>query len=50
MILPPILVPHSEELDLIGRHLDTMFYMGAGITTLLFILALVGTHQKALVC
>jgi hypothetical protein len=39
------MVPQSDDMDSIERHLDIMFYMGAVITTLLFIFVVVGTYQ-----
>lgn len=40
-LLPPVLVPYSDNLDDIGRDLGTMFYMGAGVTTFFFIMVII---------
>jgi FLVCR family feline leukemia virus subgroup C receptor-related protein len=41
-LIPPLLVPYSENLDEIGRDLGIMFYIGAGVTTALFLTIIVG--------
>jgi FLVCR family feline leukemia virus subgroup C receptor-related protein len=37
-LFPPILVKNHDELDLIGRDLLAMFYLVAGLTTILVVL------------
>lgn len=39
-LLPPVLVPYSEDLNQIGKDIGTMFYMGAGVTTFFFIMVI----------
>lgn len=39
-VLPPILVKNHDDLDLIGRDLQFMFYSVAGFTTILVVLVL----------
>lgn len=39
-LLPPVLVPYSEDLNQIGKDMGTMFYMGAGVTTFFFIMVI----------
>lgn len=37
-LLPPMLVKNHDDLDLIGRDLQFMFYSVAGFTTILVLL------------
>ncbi|XP_030368859.1 feline leukemia virus subgroup C receptor-related protein 2 isoform X2 [Scaptodrosophila lebanonensis] len=37
-VLPPILVPNSEDLETVGNDLRLMFYMVAGLTSVLLVL------------
>ncbi|KAI1897896.1 hypothetical protein AGOR_G00087990 [Albula goreensis] len=37
-LVPPILVPNVEDLDELAHHISIMFYMTAGVATLLFVL------------
>lgn len=39
-LLPPMLVKNHDEIDLIGRDLQFMFYSVAGFTTILVVLVL----------
>jgi len=39
-LIPPLLVPNSENLDDIGDDLAVMFYIGAGFTTAIFIIVI----------
>ena len=41
-LVPPNIVPNSENLDDIGHDLGVMFYAGAGVCTLILILMLFG--------
>ncbi|VDI00556.1 MFS transporter, FLVCR family, feline leukemia virus subgroup C receptor-related protein [Mytilus galloprovincialis] len=40
-LLPPLLVKYSHDIDLVSSQLYTLFYIGAGVTTVLFLLVLV---------
>ncbi|CAC5380052.1 FLVCR [Mytilus coruscus] len=40
-LLPPLLVKYSPDIDLVSSRLYNLFYIGAGITTVLFLLVLV---------
>ncbi|KAJ8314731.1 hypothetical protein KUTeg_006881 [Tegillarca granosa] len=40
-LIPPVLVPNSDTLEEIGDDLSIMFYAGAGVMTLVFILILI---------
>ncbi|CAG2239542.1 FLVCR [Mytilus edulis] len=40
-LLPPLLVKYSPDIDLVSSRLYTLFYIGAGVTTLLFLMVLV---------
>ncbi|XP_063401985.1 heme transporter FLVCR2-like isoform X2 [Mytilus trossulus] len=40
-LLPPLLVKYSPDIDLVSSQLYTLFYIGAGVTTVLFLLVLV---------
>ncbi|XP_067427786.1 heme transporter FLVCR2-like isoform X1 [Thunnus thynnus] len=37
-LVPPILVPNVEDMDELAHHISVMFYITAGVATLLFIL------------
>lgn len=37
-VLPPMLVPNSENLETVGKDLQMMFYMVAGLTSVLLVL------------
>ena len=41
-LLPPILVPNSDDLTEIGRNLGTMYYIDAGLTTTILIIIIFG--------
>ncbi|KAL4232469.1 Feline leukemia virus subgroup C receptor-related protein 2 [Mactra antiquata] len=45
-LIPPLLVPNSEDLNDIGRDLGRMFYIGAGVTTALFIIIIIVFKNK----
>jgi hypothetical protein len=44
-VLPPILVKNHDDLDLIGRDLQFMFYSVAGFTTILVVLVVFCEHN-----
>lgn len=37
-VLPPMLVPNSPDLETVGRDLQMMFYLVAGLTSILLVL------------
>ncbi|XP_035851131.1 feline leukemia virus subgroup C receptor-related protein 2 isoform X1 [Sander lucioperca] len=39
-LVPPILVPNVDDLDELAHHISIMFYITAGVATLLFILVI----------
>lgn len=41
-LIPPILVPNVEDKDELAHHIRVMFYITAGVATLLFILVVFG--------
>lgn len=41
-LIPPLLVPNSDDLNEVGHDLSIMFYIWAGFTTSLFILIILG--------
>ena len=41
-LVPPILVPNVEDMDELAHHIQVMFYITAGVATLLFILVVFG--------
>lgn len=41
-LVPPILVPNVEDVDELAHHIRIMFYITAGVATLLFILVVFG--------
>lgn len=40
--MPPILVPNVEDMDELAHHISVMFYITAGVATLLFVLVVFG--------
>lgn len=48
-LVPPILVPNVEDMDELAHHISVMFYITAGVATLLFILVVFG-KMKLLKC
>lgn len=40
--MPPILVPNVDDVDELAHHIRIMFYITAGVATLLFILVVFG--------
>ncbi|KAH8394844.1 hypothetical protein KR222_007895, partial [Zaprionus bogoriensis] len=45
-VLPPMLVPNSEDLETVGKDLQMMFYMVAGLTTVLLVLMVLFFQDK----
>uniref|UniRef100_A0A8C6S6Z4 Feline leukemia virus subgroup C cellular receptor family, member 2b n=1 Tax=Neogobius melanostomus TaxID=47308 RepID=A0A8C6S6Z4_9GOBI len=45
-LLPPILVPNVEDLDELAHHISIMFYITAGVATLLFILVVFAFQER----
>ncbi|XP_045068934.1 feline leukemia virus subgroup C receptor-related protein 2-like isoform X1 [Coregonus clupeaformis] len=45
-LLPPILVPNVEDMDLLAYNISTMFYITAGVATLLFILVVIAFQER----
>lgn len=41
-MVPPVLVPNIKDQDKLAYHISIMFYIIAGVATLLFILVLIG--------
>lgn len=41
-LVPPILVPNVDDMDELAHHISIMFYITAGVATLLFILVVFG--------
>ena len=41
-LIPPLLVPNSDDLAEVGHDLSIMFYIWAGVTTSLFLLIILG--------
>lgn len=41
-LVPPILVPNVDDMDELAHHIRNMFYITAGVATLLFILVVFG--------
>lgn len=37
-LVPPILVPNVDDMDELAHHISIMFYITAGVATVLFIL------------
>ncbi|CAB1339779.1 unnamed protein product [Coregonus sp. 'balchen'] len=45
-LVPPILVPNVEDMDLLAYNISTMFYITAGVATLLFILVVIAFQER----
>ncbi|XP_036406353.1 feline leukemia virus subgroup C receptor-related protein 2-like isoform X2 [Megalops cyprinoides] len=45
-LVPPILVPNVEDMDELAHHISVMFYMTAGVATLLFILVALTFQER----
>ncbi|KAL6477550.1 hypothetical protein MHYP_G00133850 [Metynnis hypsauchen] len=45
-LVPPILVPNVEDLDELAYHISIMFYITAGVATLIFILVIIVFQEK----
>ena len=45
-LVPPILVPNVEDMDELAGHIRFMFYITAGVATLLFVLVVIGMYCK----
>ncbi|TUD52966.1 Feline leukemia virus subgroup C receptor-related protein 2 [Bagarius yarrelli] len=49
-LVPPILVPNVEDMDELASHIQVMFYITAGVATVLFILVIIGCSGSGLRC
>ncbi|XP_060789139.1 heme transporter FLVCR2 isoform X2 [Neoarius graeffei] len=45
-LVPPVLVPNVDDLDKLAYHISIMFYITAGVATLLFILVVIVFQDK----
>ncbi|XP_023684257.2 choline/ethanolamine transporter flvcr2a [Paramormyrops kingsleyae] len=45
-LVPPVLVPNVDDLDQLAHHISIMFYITAGLATLLFILVIFVFQEK----
>ncbi|KAH8371175.1 hypothetical protein KR093_006387, partial [Drosophila rubida] len=45
-VLPPMLVPNSDSLDTVGKDLQMMFYLVAGLTSILLVLMIFFFQDK----
>lgn len=46
-LLPPVLVPNTpDDVELTGHNISIMFYGTAAVSTVLFILTVIGTHTQ----
>lgn len=41
-LVPPILVPNVDDVDELAHHIRMMFYISAGIATVIFVLVVIG--------
>ncbi|XP_044780662.2 feline leukemia virus subgroup C receptor-related protein 2 isoform X5 [Bubalus bubalis] len=46
-LVPPVLVPNIKDQDKLAYHISIMFYIIAGVATLLFILVIIGLNAGA---
>lgn len=45
-LVPPILVPNVDDMDELAHHIRIMFYISAGVATLIFILVVIGKSSR----
>ncbi|XP_064781845.1 heme transporter FLVCR2-like isoform X1 [Oncorhynchus masou masou] len=45
-LVPPILVPNVEDMDQLAYHISIMFYITAGVATLLFLLVVIVFQER----
>ncbi|XP_055013464.1 feline leukemia virus subgroup C receptor-related protein 2 isoform X2 [Boleophthalmus pectinirostris] len=45
-LVPPVLVPNVEDKDELAHHIQVMFYISAGIATILFVLIVLVFQEK----
>ncbi|NWR71276.1 FLVC2 protein, partial [Centropus unirufus] len=45
-LVPPVLVPNVEDVEMLAYHISIMFFMTAGVATALFILVIVVFKEK----
>ncbi|KAJ8396874.1 hypothetical protein AAFF_G00011970 [Aldrovandia affinis] len=45
-LVPPIMVPNVDDMDELAHHIGNMFYMTAGVATLIFVLVVVVFQEK----
>ncbi|KAK3563779.1 hypothetical protein QTP86_034504 [Hemibagrus guttatus] len=45
-LVPPILVPNVDDMDKLAHHISIMFYITAGVATLIFILVVIVFQDK----
>ncbi|KAM9355147.1 choline/ethanolamine transporter flvcr2a isoform 4-T5 [Pholidichthys leucotaenia] len=43
-LVPPILVPNVDDIDELAHHIRIMFYISAGVATLIFVLVIIGLN------
>lgn len=41
-LVPPILVPNVDDMNELAYHIRIMFYISAGVSTVIFILVVIG--------
>lgn len=49
-LLPPILVPNVEDMNQLTYHIRVMFYISAGVATLIFVLVAIGKSSARGAC
>lgn len=45
-LIPPILVPNVDDVNELAYHIRIMFYISAGVATLIFILVIIGKSSR----
>jgi hypothetical protein len=45
-LLPPILVPNVDDVEELAYHISVMFYITAGVATLIFVLVVIGKSSE----
>lgn len=41
-LIPPILVPNVDDMNELAYHIRVMFYISAGVASVIFILVIIG--------
>lgn len=45
-LIPPILVPNVDDMNELAYHIKIMFYISAGVATVIFVLVVIGKASR----